>query len=55
MNTVGSKDENKVAAAAVINHDVFSARLPNEATIFTAEANAIQLALEHAWKKILHL
>ena len=51
INTVGSKDENKVAAAAVINHDVFSARLPNEATIFTAEANAIQLALEHAWKK----
>ena len=40
INTVGSKDKNKVAAAAVINHDVFSVRLPNEATIFTAEAKA---------------
>ena len=36
----------KVAAAAVINHDVFSVRLPDEATIFTAEAKAIQLAFE---------
>ena len=45
--TDGSKDKNKVAAAAVINHDVFSVRLLNEATIFTAEAKAIQLAFEH--------
>ena len=45
--TGGSKDQNKVAAAAVIEHDVFSARLPNEATIFTAEAKAIQLAFEY--------
>ena len=45
--TDGSKDQNKVAAAAVIEHDVFSARLPNEATIFTAEAKAIQLAFEY--------
>ena len=44
--TDGSKDNNKVAAAAIINHDVFSVRLPNEATIFTAEAKAIQLAFE---------
>ena len=32
----------KVAAAAVINHGVFSVRLPDEATIF----KAIQLAFE---------
>ena len=47
INIVGSKDKNKVAAVAVINHDVFSVRLPNEATIFTAEAKAIQLAFEY--------
>ena len=40
------QDKNKVAAAAVSNHDVFSVRLSDEATIFTAEANAIQLAFE---------
>ena len=34
-----SKDKNTVAAAAVITKDVFSARLPDEATIFSAEAN----------------
>ena len=46
--TDGSKDKNNVAAAtAVINHDVFYVRLLNEATIFTVEAKAIQLALEH--------
>ena len=44
--TDGSKDKNKVAAAAVSNHDEFSDRLPDEATIFTAEAKVIQLAFE---------
>ena len=41
--TDGSKDKNKVAAAAVINKD--------EATIFSAEAKEIQLAFEYngAW------
>lgn len=38
INTVGSKDKNKVAAAAVINHDVFSVLW--DITIFTAEAKA---------------
>ena len=45
--TDGSKEKNKVAAAAVINKDVFSARLPNEATIFSAEAKTIELAFEY--------
>ena len=40
------QDKNKVAAAAVSNHDVFSVQLPDKATIFTAEAKAIQLAFE---------
>ena len=45
--TDSSKDKNTVAAASVINHDVFSVRIPNEATIFIAEAQAIQLAFGH--------
>ena len=36
-----------MAAAAVINKDVFSARLPDEATIFSAEAKATELAFEY--------
>ena len=44
--TDGSKDQNRVAAAAVIKNEIFSARLPNETTIFTAEAKAIQLAFD---------
>ena len=43
--TNGSKDGNKVAAAAVVNNDIFSVRLPDEVTIFTAEARAIDLKL----------
>ena len=35
--TDGSKDKNKVAAAAVINEGELFARLPDEATIFSAE------------------
>lgn len=36
-----------MAAAAVIDKSVFSTRLPDGATIFTAEAKAIQLAFEY--------
>jgi hypothetical protein len=39
-----SKDQNRVA---VIKNDIFSARLPNESTINTTEAKAIQLAFEY--------
>ena len=39
--------KNKVAAAAVINKDIFSARLPDEATIFSDEAKAIELAFDY--------
>ena len=39
MYTEGSKDgRNKAAVAAVVNDDIFSVRLPDEATIFTADA-----------------
>lgn len=44
--TDGSKDENAVAAAAVSNTVSLSCRLPNEATVFISEAQAILLALE---------
>jgi ribonuclease HI len=40
-------DQGKVTAAAVTKNEIFSARLPNEASIFTAEAKAIQLAFEY--------
>ena len=43
----GSYLQSKVAAAALINKDVFSARLPDEATIFSAEAKVIELVFEH--------
>ena len=47
LHTDGSKDKNKVAAAAVMNKNVFSARLQDEATIFSAEAKEIELAFDH--------
>ena len=36
--TDGSRSKNKVAATAVSNKDVFSAKLPDEASIFSAES-----------------
>jgi ribonuclease HI len=44
--TDGSKDDTGVAAAAVSNIAQFSCRLPSEASIFSAEARAIRLALD---------
>ena len=43
--TDGSKSDEAVAAAAVCKGIVFSSRLPNAASIFSAEAKAILLAL----------
>lgn len=37
----------EVVAAALINSDLFSVWLRNEATIMTTEGKAIQLAFEH--------
>ena len=47
MHTDCSKDKNKLAASAVANKNVFSARLKDEANIFSADAKAIELAIEH--------
>jgi ribonuclease HI len=44
--TDGSKDQNNVASAAVCGNVIFSARLPNNSSIFTAEAKALQLAFD---------
>ena len=47
FNTDGSRNKNKVAVAAVINKDVFSARLPDETTLFSAETKAMELAFQY--------
>ena len=43
--TDGSKDNNKTACTAVLNKTVLKKALPMESSIFTAEARAIDLAL----------
>ena len=43
--TDGSKDNNKIACAAVLNKIIKTKALPMESSIFTAEACAIDLAL----------
>ena len=43
--TDGSKDNNKTACAAVLNKTVLKKALPMESSIFTAEARAINRAL----------
>ena len=45
--TDGSKVEEKVAAAAVTDSEIFMDRLADHLSIFTAEAKAISLALDH--------
>ena len=43
--TDGSKDNGRIACAAVLNKIVLKKCLPRESSIFTAEAHAIDLAL----------
>ena len=43
-NTDGSKTENKVAAAATCNNLSAQVRLPGNASIFTAELQALKMA-----------
>jgi len=42
----GSKDGERVASEAVFGQQVYSVRLPSASSIFSAEANAILLALK---------
>ena len=44
--TDGSKDGNRVAAAAIVFEEPTSERLPDHASIFSAELRAIQLAID---------
>ena len=44
--THGSKDDKRVAAAAALAGDVVTFRLPDNASIFSAELKAIHLALD---------
>ena len=48
--TDGAKMDEKVAAAAVTDSEIFVSRLADHSSIFTAEARAIDLALEHIKK-----
>ena len=48
--TDSSKVEEKVAAAAVTDSEIFMNRLADHSSIFTAEAKAISLALDHIKK-----
>ncbi len=45
--TDGSKDGTSVTSAAIINNHTISRRLPDGTSVFSAEAKAIQLALQH--------
>jgi ribonuclease HI len=45
--TDGSKQNNRVAAAAVTEDETFSFRLPDNSSVFSAELKAIELALNH--------
>ena len=45
--TDGSKVEEKMAAAAVTDSEIFVNRLADHSSIFTAETKAISLALDH--------
>ena len=44
--TDGSKDQKQVASAAIHRNNTISARLPDNSSIFTAEAKALQFALD---------
>ena len=48
--TDGSKVDEKVAAAAVTDSEIFMNRLADHSSIFTAEGKAINLALDHIKK-----
>ena len=45
--TDGSKDGEKVVSAAILDGELYRFRLPNNASIFSTELKAIDLALSH--------
>ncbi len=50
LYTDGSKDGERAGAAAYTNDETYSCRLPDGATVFSAELKALLLALEHVSK-----
>ena len=56
--TDGSKYEEKVASSTILDGELYQSRLPNNASIFSAEMKAIDLALYHTeqdvyWRYII--
>ena len=45
--TYGSKDEERAGTAACTNVETYSCRLPDGATVFSADFKALLQALEH--------
>ena len=45
--TDGSKDGDRVAAAAVLDGELYQFRLPDKSSVFSAELKAVDLALDH--------
>ena len=57
--TDGSKDGKKVASAAIHDGELYQFRLPNNSSVFSAEVNSIDLALDHIeqdayWRYIIY-
>jgi ribonuclease HI len=48
--TDGSREDDRVAAAAVTKDVIYTNRLSNYSSIYTAEARAIEMAIDHAIK-----
>ena len=44
---MAQKDVEKVSSAAILDGELYQFRLPNNASIFSAELKAIDLALSH--------
>ena len=57
--TGGSKDDETVASAAILDSELYQFRLPNDSSVFSAELKAIDLALNHIeqdsyWQYIIY-
>ena len=52
--TDGSKDGTSVTSAAITNKHTISRRLPDGTSVFSAEAKAIELALQLKLQKLLY-
>ena len=52
--TNGSKTDNYVSSSAVFPVDIFKVNLPVHTSIFTAEAVALKLAVQHIQREAIH-